>query len=824
MPETQTLAHTGFQVNAKDPCPACGKPDWCFWLTDLKNYVACKRQSMADLPDQDGWRAIKTTGDSVVFTTEAQERTQHLSAVSDETAFALMPPVTLPPKHRGIYSRTIKGQLYTGEGLETVYLYGAKQRVVRIDWSKSAEAGETKTILPEYQNGIPEWRMGLGDDRTEWHPYQLEEIALYGHGKFVSWAEGEKCVDALRLCGLPATTIVGSLASNQEANNRTAVALKSVGITGVYYWLDNDKPGLEKAKRAWEACRDLGLFFVLVDLAPHWSELPDGGDVADYIAAGLHQHQSIQLIQTHLRGIVAASCGKPLPAEWAEPGAIAHPDDEKRYNLLRQAIEDRYLPLDSLIKRTMVADQLATTFKVRNVLIRKIAEQIQDEQDGISSQEEAVQSRGLTRANVIPPGTLQSSAGAEFQIQGFLKQGSSMMLCALPKAGKSLLMYQIARSLVYGEDFLQCHVPKPQKVMIIQAEEAQADWQEHLAAFGLHQAIEQGNLILVTQFDVMNDLRRLTYEIEKEGIQVVLTDSITAISMENPASENDMEYSRPIARMNNAINRLGASHIAIHHSNKGALGGVGKSRGTTALPGTFATVMQLDRVDDFNPTRTERRLSGGGRGSVVIDWTIDLSVGDGEIEWLFVSAKGKGAEERSMYDDRILGVLGECPFPLSTGELMDRLSLSHDTKAKPGFFASLKGLRESGQIAYDEIPGHRVGKPQRIYRLPGKLTAPMPAQPAERPEPVVDAAPKAGVFASTATGTKDIDGAEVEVGREYALFFYGDAWDYSKLSHLHHKRVRVEKLDKHKGALVNVGSMHWIPCRYLTPDLPEDTD
>src|SRR5689334_16548043 len=55
-----------FRVNSKNPCPVCGKADWCIF-SDNYYWVRCERSPYTDVS---GWKYIKPSGSGALYMSE----------------------------------------------------------------------------------------------------------------------------------------------------------------------------------------------------------------------------------------------------------------------------------------------------------------------------------------------------------------------------------------------------------------------------------------------------------------------------------------------------------------------------------------------------------------------------------------------------------------------------------------------------------------------------------------------------------------------------------------------------------------------------------
>ena len=112
--------------------------------------------------------------------------------------------------------------------------------------------------------------------------------------KVVYIPEGEKDVLALRTLGLVATTNAGGASANPDKpkwRDEYTRQLLSAGVEFVVIFPDNDGPGRAHAEAVARSCQAADLKVKIVELP----ELPDRGDVSDWIAAGHTRDELVAL-------------------------------------------------------------------------------------------------------------------------------------------------------------------------------------------------------------------------------------------------------------------------------------------------------------------------------------------------------------------------------------------------------------------------------------------------------------------------------------------------------------------------------------------------
>lgn len=156
----------------------------------------------------------------------------------------------------------------------------AGKRIVAI-YSYTDDAGKMTHQKIRYSDKSFTWRQPKGDG---WQ-FNRNGIAptLYASEKplpdAVFLVEGEKDVDTLKACGVPACSVPNGAKSKWEPQFTDMLRGKEV-----YIIPDNDAPGMELAKRAANALQGAAKCVKLLDLKKIWPEIPEKGDVSDLIA------------------------------------------------------------------------------------------------------------------------------------------------------------------------------------------------------------------------------------------------------------------------------------------------------------------------------------------------------------------------------------------------------------------------------------------------------------------------------------------------------------------------------------------------------------
>lgn len=172
--------------------------------------------------------------------------------------------------------------------VEIRYWYSQTQWVSRFQWEdKSNPKGYDKTFRQGHikPDGSSEWKKGSAG----WLPYRFDEVLAHCKGLWAMLLEGEECVEEVReILTLVAITLQGSSWSPQSIENALS-RLKEAGIAGIVFPRDNDDPGLKKAKTVMASAAKLNFPCLVVEPTDIWSDMPQSGDIVDFIRWGVSQ-------------------------------------------------------------------------------------------------------------------------------------------------------------------------------------------------------------------------------------------------------------------------------------------------------------------------------------------------------------------------------------------------------------------------------------------------------------------------------------------------------------------------------------------------------
>ena len=256
-----TMVRKKFQtVTPVNPCPHCGKDDWCYQIGDLS---VCKRNA----PPGAGWQSTMR---------KDSEGTYYYAPVEPTTK-------TIRPAQQ-------RNWIYHDRNHQPLV------RVQRIDYGNSNKPKRWQ----EHWNGHS-WVKGLeGIQRLNIPIYRYQEIkAKIEANQTIFVVEGEPCADALWDLGIPATTNIGGSGKWQRSDTQDLAGAQ------VILCPDRDKPGVAHMEAIAVHFPEAQWLYAFPN-SPFWNNLPPshGLDIADWIIeAQLSAADIWEAIELHREGL-----------------------------------------------------------------------------------------------------------------------------------------------------------------------------------------------------------------------------------------------------------------------------------------------------------------------------------------------------------------------------------------------------------------------------------------------------------------------------------------------------------------------------------------
>ena len=392
------------RVTKTNPCPHCGKPDWCYFIGELS---VCNR----DQPPATGWEATsKTDKDGKIYYARPQEKK----------------PV------RPAQTRYWEYPARDGSPLV---------RVKRIDFGD----GRKKDIKQEHWDKDKKgWVTGYGSITRDSIPiYRYAQVReAIANGKQIFLVDGEQCADILWEFNLAATTSIGGMGKVSLATSKDLQGAQVVIVP------DRDEPGIKDAEKAAEYFPEAKWLYPFP--GKDWERLPesDGLDIFDWIGQG-------NLSPSDLRAVIGEKkvFKAPAPTPQATSNVVPlHRVQSPSISELGGEVDEL---LESDLKKSKLQikiSELAQKFRMTSADVLKIYREREQELEQEASQEDtrigidqllASQSASVKLSEIFPESlaapieivatrmNLKPECYALALISGvsrFLKNGSSTML------------------------------------------------------------------------------------------------------------------------------------------------------------------------------------------------------------------------------------------------------------------------------------------------------------------------------------------------------------------------------------------------------------
>jgi hypothetical protein len=229
-------------VSKANPCPHCGKPDWCYSIGDLS---VCNR----DHEPANGWtktKGVDMLGKPYYALIESQVKKESAKPTIIKTTY-----YEYPDRQGKPLVRSVRHDLSDGE-----------KKVYQESWTGTTWTKTTKHI-----------------DRSSIPIYRLAEVtAAITQGKQIFWVEGEPCADILYKLGLVATTNFGGSGRLSPSD------LDDLAGADLVICPDRDTPGLKLADKVAQRF-PIAKWLYAFPNSPLWSNPPanKGADVKNWI-------------------------------------------------------------------------------------------------------------------------------------------------------------------------------------------------------------------------------------------------------------------------------------------------------------------------------------------------------------------------------------------------------------------------------------------------------------------------------------------------------------------------------------------------------------
>ncbi|XZO02886.1 MAG: DUF3987 domain-containing protein [Microcoleus sp.] len=359
----QTASTAGLiRATKTNPCPHCGKPDWCYSIGDLS---VCNR----DQPPATGWEATsKADKDGKIYYARPQEK-------------------------KAIRPRQTRYWEYPArDGSPLV-------RVVRFDDGKGSKADWTQQSWGKCKSSRQTGWIGgtKGVERENIPVYRYAEVKkAIANNELIFIVEGESCADILWGLGLAATCNIGGSGKWRSSDTTDLEGAKVVICP------DRDEPGIKHANLLHQEFPDALWLYAYPD-SPAWNNLPksQGLDIKDWMDSCVIA-----------RADILAAVGEKKDTQQISK-VVSHPKfTPPNLSLLEHEV-DEILAQDLKRSQTQVKlAELAQKYRLNPQEVFKIYKIREEEQEQESTQEEvateverllSAQKSQIILAELLPP-------------------------------------------------------------------------------------------------------------------------------------------------------------------------------------------------------------------------------------------------------------------------------------------------------------------------------------------------------------------------------------------------------------------------------------
>lgn len=347
-------------------------------------------------------------------------------------------------------------------------------------------------------------------------------------------------------------------------------------------------------------------------------------------------------------------------------------------------------------------------------------------------------------AGVIEPhkgGGKLSFKQAPWLWEGVVMEGTTNLVVALPKVGKSRLFSRLLGHIAHGhQSFLQQAItPTAAQFLVVGTDQPESDWATCFKLAGLIDGSDVINERVIALYDKSRPLH-----LDSNGIEtiashakanpglIILLDSYYACVQALGLFERDANYAGPLLDLQEAVAPYDATLIVIHHSKKtdGAEGASAASRGTTALPSAVSQIISLSRMPKPSPLApADRRIKlvTEGRGGMPVDLLIEqndegwICHGDAETiakkQAIQEVIDGLNERQTAAFEDLVAHWLATHQG-MDAQAIADALGIegANPTARARDLLMALKKVHLAEEAGERPAAGGSGGKPTKLYR------------------------------------------------------------------------------------------------------------
>ncbi len=707
-----SLSSTWRNVTKTDPCPLCGKPDWCSVSGDLEAIV-CRRTDAAP----DGWTKLpkQSSDGGNIFVKQSKKA----------------------PRQRATR--------------QWIYRDRNGSPIVRVQRTDDGQGGKTYR-QQRWDAKSKGWVSGTaGIDRADIPVYRYQEIqAAISNGEPIFITEGEGCADALWAMGLAATCNIGGSKKFAESD---AADLKGASIV---ICPDRDKPGVEHAEAIAQFFPEASWLYAFPD-SYWWQHLPpsQGLDIADWIEQGASREDILAAVEerrTLAPVTPAREAVQPrtpdtmqLTIEQAVQQAriiLRETDNEIAANVrlesLRRACGMGDYSWSNNIIRPLKREMEGDRFKLELLALLQMEDAIERERliaqlapKYSMSAGRIEKALGLMRQRAQTPETKVLDLDELFDLEiealdwlvpGILPARETIVLAGAPKSGKTLASIDLAFCIATGEDAFLGEAVKQGKVLLVSTDESPTSTRNKLLNRGFRKQ-DKDRIKIMPNWDI-SQMAQLEKILEEFKPDLTIIDSLRRINKGSEISENSAEFADNIYSLKETLSRYGSAGVLVHHTNKNreALG-VDRLRGSSAIAGAVWGVWQLDQIPKPDPNNKKRMivdpkdpkrvLSVFARDAEGQQLTIELNLENSSWRNLGSGESEEEAANKVTIRDRILNILAANPSPMTGKAIIEALDGAE--VAPNSVYNELSSMERKRLINSKPAPGD---KRYKVFSLP----------------------------------------------------------------------------------------------------------
>src|SRR4028118_1387212 len=794
-----------------NPCPVCGrtKDGDCRISHDGKMVLCHQNFDHAKTQQPDLWHFNGSTSDGrcgIFIFKDASGSIQPVARKPRAKKKELLPvPIPLGAK---LLRLPEPGQSPQSEQLakdapkrvphnavQITYEYSPTQKVVRYEWPDATNPkGRSKTYSQFHldPDGKKDWTKG----DAPWPAYRMDEVIELlktvpdDEPIIIPTLEGENNVEIARRIGIAGLSLQGSEWSDREIQKMLETLRATGKNVSIAKLRDNDDTGIQKSKGVWLVARHIKFPFIVIDPRVIYPDIPEKGDIKEILDAlgpdeflkrlsaesdSQSQNPPADLLQSSSEqesddNLPIKSKTKLSMQEAAEEAReiLRSERDELTTNILLEEVRQKtgmgdYAWEHKIIK-PLKRDMDGERFKLELLSLLQMSDPVERCRQmallapkysmGTGTIKEAMAAmKQRTQAQKVEDLTLKEifdseSEAMEWLVSGLLPVGETVLLCALPKVGKSKLAIDLAFSVATGESRFLGQETKQGKVLLITPDASKMSLKQELTKRGFRKQ-DSPNLHIFPEWSI-DQMAVLEAKLEKFRPDLVVIDSLKKITVGQEISENSDEFANNIIALNDMLSRYRASGILVHHANKSndAIG-VERVRGSTAIVGACWGTWILERIPKKDPNNAKRMIvdpkdpkrifTATSRDAEGTTLNIEFNLENNS--WEFMGEVGvdqQEAAQQSTYQERILRVLQDNQRNLSGPEIMELMGIGREQRNS--VYTVLGRMENKRLINSRPAPGD---KRFNLYSLSASksnhaIVISLPPPPPPEPEPNVD--------------------------------------------------------------------------------------